>query len=1631
MSSREIGSVHYQVGLQGVNQVMKEIESLRNKIRQTGRYITGENGDDYRSTVPARNKLAAIDKARYVTQSKMAIAMRAENIADLQLLERRSIVSSKVAAEARRAIAFIEAEKKATFGLYQAYEKQRNTHSVARHGSRGLSSAQTMFNAASRSGLLPRDSNFSNHLLAGIAEKTRQVAIEGRITAEMQAQDKLLANAYDLHQRDVGAVGARERLERAVTSHKQVQIALEARAAATESRHAADARPGIDRRLAEQEARMGRRGRSSDENAFFDADAARATAADVMARQQRSEAASRNRDLAAAFETGDEQQMVEAVSRSRVSERVAKERAEREEQRRQEKAEKNSTAFSALSFDKRMEATAKNDPIANFDKLRFEARKAALDAAKVAEHAVEDELKSHKSNVSAISQHSSGAFRNPATGRFMSKADTVAMYQHSSSEIPRLEAVPGQARESFESRDAVMAQHTKNALDGHKLDRQREFNSLIKQEADELAKAEILYSSGPTRLYAKEKHQAAILKYLEAEYEINQRLDRQEQARASALKISRLDRQLNPAGRADAEAKDRESVEINVRENRLAELSARRQSSQMAAARVNLLRNEVASAGPGYRDQAVVDLAEAESALRKQLSDEASRNGRGPWLGRINMNTLEEHRNISSDSAAGVLTAREIQSQVALGGIDTRIQSQYERVNARHAVVNEVSARNPNSQEQVNAINSLAEAQNHLIELANIRVEIERGLLDTQQLINAEVSDGNSLLRQQETVRQSFAESTRRQFEQSGMSPLAAHDAMLGVRREIEDRETYGPRYAEVRRQTISQEQIRDTAHAEMDQLQSQGNASSVDYERASGRHTVASRNILDLEIERAAIVTLSEANNRLAAAQLAVDHARGGSRNQVRAAAAELREATRVANAASAARSQAARQVNSNNSALSEGADMSRRWNYQMQEVSYGVQDFLQVISGGGGVGGALRAANNNISQFFAAAGGPQAALYSGAATVAVLGIAAAVDVMSTSTKRAEHNWESLIERTKAFNEAQRDIISATRASLTPYGDISGGTLSASSVRIADLKMQNTDYSDLSNKEFRRFLESKRQGGVTDRIADRAITSFDDFGFNDPKTNWDTSTMTYDESLQRGSTFQRKLSQLFDQQIVQGKKTAIDDTDLKKQIPKQFEGGMQSTRNFINSRADLSEAEKRMMIRSHEMEVVNIGRRNKGLDEYGITTKGMNKNQAAEFENFRNRNTSGMTRSQRVGYEIEATKFLLEKTSVFNDEQRKQASESINHLTNVMDKIASAEADFERTLRQLSRNMKEVSDEQGLNFGRGELSAQSGVELLSSKSLAIVKLKKEREQLNEINRNAKSSEAEKRNAQDRISDINKELTTRISDMDVTRLRIGNPSHREAIDYEQIIGRRDDSFARARANDDGTELPILRKAEQFDLEEHFKQLSFSGRMANESIDEYQMRSRVSGLETARRAGQYTRITSDDRERLARDNPKLLAKMDADETVAREEMIRLIEIATQRRNHEDRGSRFNTSMMLSDDVFSMSGGRKEQRYKSARKLESDVSEIEKNRISGDFDDAKAKEQKDLAVQLHQSRLKGIDAQQTSMTGIGGLWSKIQNSLTPDLGLKYQERQARSLESIDNRLQDMGVSGQRLK
>jgi hypothetical protein len=129
-------------------------------------------------------------------------------------------------------------------------------------------------------------------------------------------------------------------------------------------------------------------------------------------------------------------------------------------------------------------------------------------------------------------------------------------------------------------------------------------------------------------------------------------------------------------------------------------------------------------------------------------------------------------------------------------------------------------------------------------------------------------------------------------------------------------------------------------------------------------------------------------------------------------------------------------------NNDMHAAAGSSRRFNFMIQQASFGVQDFVQVI-GQTGLSGALRASANNMASVAAATGKLGGALTGALGTVAMIGFAQVLEGMGDGAETAEDKLDRLIKKINKFSElraAGRGFASDVAEQALGKGDFSVG---------------------------------------------------------------------------------------------------------------------------------------------------------------------------------------------------------------------------------------------------------------------------------------------------------------------------------------------------------------------------------------------------------------------------------------------------------------------------------------------------------------------------------------------------------------------------------------------------------------
>ena len=167
-------------------------------------------------------------------------------------------------------------------------------------------------------------------------------------------------------------------------------------------------------------------------------------------------------------------------------------------------------------------------------------------------------------------------------------------------------------------------------------------------------------------------------------------------------------------------------------------------------------------------------------------------------------------------------------------------------------------------------------------------------------------------------------------------------------------------------------------------------------------------------------------------------------------------------------------------NGRLHDAAGASRNWNFKLQQLSYGVQDFVQVI-GQTGLSGALRASANNMASFFAASGTPGGAIFGAVGTIAMIGIADAISAMGNEAESSADKFDRLAKAIEDAGEAKkRSVLFA------------GEQAAAETGRGLDLSLFANRSKDLVDNQ----LKTKQEIASASTAAD---TVLGDFGPADP----------------------------------------------------------------------------------------------------------------------------------------------------------------------------------------------------------------------------------------------------------------------------------------------------------------------------------------------------------------------------------------------------------------------------------------------------------------------------------------------------------------------------------------------------
>lgn len=409
-----------------------------------------------------------------------------------------------------------------------------------------------------------------------------------------------------------------------------------------------------------------------------------------------------------------------------------------------------------------------------------------------------------------------------------------------------------------------------------------------------------------------------------------------------------------------------------------------------------------------------------------------------PWLYRVNdIMSLRGHRNLSGRAANASALSDEITSQVLGYGINNDLVDARNEVRA--AQREQRIASRAGNQEAMDAANRrLNTAQNNLLDTEERRLFVAGQHRDIIRDVNTFLGTTVSLESKIAAAEQAAVNYARQRNQD--MTPDQEEAVRQRVREGLVSRSAHGGtkaadyenKLADIRSRRSEQSQYyRSTVTRNPDGSRTYGDAVAREYRN----NLVKAERIARRQVEREQ--RLSEIRNEHGG-----EAPRIGQRGYI-----EYNRLSRL-------QRRDDRSMMKYNDMLNNTSYTNNRWNTQIMELGYGIQDFTQVLAGGGGLSAALRGASNNFSQFFAVSGGKNAALWATGIGVGALAVGAALDAISKQSKEAAENLAELRKVADDLSSINLGTLSDIRSSpinaLNPdiFGSQEGGVGKIESAR-------------------------------------------------------------------------------------------------------------------------------------------------------------------------------------------------------------------------------------------------------------------------------------------------------------------------------------------------------------------------------------------------------------------------------------------------------------------------------------------------------------------------------------------------------------------------------------------------------
>lgn len=701
-----------------------------------------------------------------------------------------------------------------------------------------------------------------------------------------------------------------------------------------------------------------------------------------------------------------------------------------------------------------------------------------------------------------------------------------------------------------------------------------------------------------------------------------------------------------------------------------------------------------------------------------------------------------------------------------------------------------------------------------------------------------------------------------------------------------------------------------------------------------------------------------------------------------------------------------------------------SRNANYRMQELSYGVQDFAQVLSGGGGLDAALRAANNNISQFYAAAGGANAARNSMVATAAILGIATAMKYLADQTDLPIKRLEEFNDRLKKLQGTNAEIARIMESGATRLGDVSGEPGIGVGKAMADMGMGIRDKQDLLGNEVDIF-GGRQKVGVGERIGGSAklIMAENLQAFGNMAGLFSGSAGDYFKSGAeelRNTVAGSVLGQAFSDRFVDSKAAsevslpAVMTAQQKKYFAAILGSKDTSTESAIKAFKEIDEGGGWRDVPKEEIEPFreSIRQLDEQLKKLAAAGKAFEASLASMGNNLKQRNALLVNAGsqKRLAAASEDVRFINEQNALAS--QQEQDAKALRE---------------EGLVKQAERAEKDAAARRRVVAVRMANMAPGGGAMLTSQAAAF---EDTLSPFAEARAAAQKMLAEAQNPTGRAGALTQLRNIGLNEADTLR--------RESMGFSFSGQQANESFAEADKRLSETYNQMAKSIADRAKENGDAADAAKAKLNEAKQREEERRKSDRQFETESRYAVAFGTSFDKQkaalEKSSRDEERKIRQDYSDNP---EELERQLDLSSWAHGREGREiekmagrAKWGAMNMFSSQAASLMGGRDAQHFSNAKQLEDNLHAIEDAVDAGLFEgrEGDIEEKRKQAQAVYEEQKKQIEQKQVGFSDIGGMWKQIQMSLKPDKSIEMQKIANDHLGKIKDMAEGAGLKVQ---